>query len=294
MTYAPAELLTARALLIETVPGLGGDEVGIVGDTAHAATGSSYHLGKNQLAADSYSIVESSRDRNGLTDAASALDIGEFSFSAGGRTHNLRTFSAWLVAECKAGGEGTADIREVIHSTDGRTVKRWDRLGRRSTGDSSHRWHTHISYFRDSEKRDKTALFERYLAETGLIKGKGQGNMLVKKGDSGQEVTYSQYLLAELGFSAGAIDGEYGPKMEAAVNAYRRANGNPGTTDATMITGWMLFHMQRAVAQKYAGKDGKPGPPGAPGAPGRDGSAIGGNLTVTGGSLRVVASGQEG
>ncbi len=169
MTYAPDTLLVARRLLIDTVPGLTGAEVGIVGDGPHAATGSSYHLGKSQLRSDSYSIVESSRDRNGLTDAAAALDIGEFSFTRNGKTHNLRTFSAWLVAQCKAGTADTKDIREVIYSTDGTTVKRWDRLGRRSIGDSSHRWHTHISYFRDSEKRDKAGLFRRYLTETGLL-----------------------------------------------------------------------------------------------------------------------------
>ena len=169
MTYAPDTLIAARRLLIDTVPGLTGAEVGIVGDTAHAATGTSYHLGKDQLATSSYSIVESPRDRNGLTNAASGLDIGEFAFTRRGKTHNLRTFSAWLVGECKAGAADTKDIREVIYSLDGQTVKRWDRLGRRSTGDSSHRWHTHISYFRDSEKRDKTGLFRRYMTETGLL-----------------------------------------------------------------------------------------------------------------------------
>lgn len=305
MTYAPRTLLTARTLLIETIPGLSGAAVGIVGDTAHAATGTSYHLGKNQLDRDSYSIVESSRDRNGLTDAAAALDIGEFSFKAGGLTHDLRTFSLWLVGQCRTGGAGTADIREVIYSPDGRTVLRWDRLGKRSTGDGSHRYHTHISYFRDSESRDKTALFLRYFAHTGLT-GEGEATMLVKKGDSGQPVTYAQYLLAELGYSPGAIDGEYGDKMQAAVNKYRTDNG--AATSATMVTGWMLFHMQRAMAAKYAGKpgaagaagapgrdgkDGKDGAPGRDGKDGRDGALGAGTLTVTGGNLRVVQA-QEG
>ncbi|HWS37171.1 MAG TPA: hypothetical protein VN408_31050 [Actinoplanes sp.] len=169
MTYAPETIKAARTFLIANIPGLKGDTVGIVGDTSHAATGTSYHLGKNQLASGSYSVVESSRDRNGLTDAAAALDIGEFSVKRGGRTHTLRTFSVWLVAECKAGSADTRDIREVIYSADGRTVKRWDRLGRRTAGDSSHRYHTHISYFRDSEKRHKTGLFRRYLTEVGIL-----------------------------------------------------------------------------------------------------------------------------
>src|SRR5690606_6657845 len=62
----------------------------------------------------------------------------------------------------------TKDIREVIYSLDGKNVKRWDRLKRRTSGDSSHTFHTHISYFRDSETRDKTALFARYLNGDGM------------------------------------------------------------------------------------------------------------------------------
>ncbi|WP_157751705.1 hypothetical protein [Actinoplanes derwentensis] len=170
MTYAPPTILAARTFLLDGVPGLTPAEVGIVGDTGHANTGTSYHLGKKQLAANAYSIIESPRDRNGLTDAAAGLDIGDFSFKVRGKTHTLRTFSAWLVAACKAGTADTKDIREVIYSTDGKNVRRWDRLGRRTTGDSSHLFHTHLSYFRDSEKKGKTALFRRYLTETGLLK----------------------------------------------------------------------------------------------------------------------------
>jgi hypothetical protein len=169
MSNAPASLLTARALILKTLPAMNPVSVGIVGDDSHKQSGSSYHLGKDALVATSYSIVESSRDRNGLTDAAAALDFGWFSVVVKGKTHNLRTFSAWLVVQCKGDAADTKDIREVIYSLDGKTVKRWDRLGKRTTGDSSHTSHTHISYFRDSEKRDKTALFRRYFIEIGLL-----------------------------------------------------------------------------------------------------------------------------
>jgi hypothetical protein len=162
-TYAPKTIQDARTWVIANlhVPAA---SVGIVGDTAHAATGTSYHLGKANLKPTSYSIVESSRDRKGLTDAAAALDIGNFSLSLGGKTHGRATFSAWLVDQCERGAADTLDIREVIYSLDGKTVHRWDRLRKRTTGDSSHTYHTHISYFRDAESRDKTALFKRYLA----------------------------------------------------------------------------------------------------------------------------------
>lgn len=299
MTYAPQTLLAARTLLIEKVPGLTGAEVGIVGDGPHAATGNSYHLGRSQLSSGSYSITESSRDRNGLTDAAAALDIGEFSFERGGKTHNLKTFSGWLVAQCQAGAADTKDIREVIYSTDGRTVRRWDRLGHRTTGDSSHTFHTHISYFRDSEKRDKTALFLRYFAQAGLTQGGEGEEMLVKKGDEGQEVKFWQYVLHSLGYgtAVGDIDGVYGDKMNAAVNAYRSKHAGAGSGSASMITGWQGWHMLAAMMSKYAGVNGAPGLPGLPGLPGKDGrdgkdGVFTGTLNITGGTLNAVSPGQ--
>lgn len=173
MSYAPDTLKAARTLYITTLKQAGYTidpaAVGIVGDDSHANSGTSYHLGKDALKANAYSVVESSRDKNGLTNAAMALDLGWFSFKVGGDTHNLRTFSRWLVAQCEAGTDDTKDIREVIYSLDGKTVQRWDRLGRRSTGDSSHTSHTHLSYFRDSESRNKTALLIRYFTEIGVL-----------------------------------------------------------------------------------------------------------------------------
>lgn len=293
MTFAPRPLLAARIFIIETIPGLSGAVVGIVGDGPHAATGSSYHLGKSQLRSDSYTIVESARDRSGLSDAASGLDIGMFSFPAGGKTHTLRTFSAWLVGQCQAGAAETLDIREVIYSTDGRNVRRWDRLKRRSDGDKSHLYHTHISYFRDSENRDKTALFRRYLTEAGLIEGEGEAMIPCRKGDQGEGVRFWQYVLNRVNAAGLTIDGDYGPKMEAAVNAYRAKHGGPGTGPSPMISGWMGYHALSLLAAGYAGKNGERGPQGPTGPAGKDGSALGGNLTVTGGSLRVVVA-QEG
>jgi hypothetical protein len=181
MTSAPANLLTARRLLLDELdmhPGAGiypadldPAEVGIVGDEDHRG---GYHCGEDRLNPSSdYSVVESPRDRTGLTGYASALDVGQFEVRVAGKVHNLRTFSVWLVAQCKANTPDTRDIREVIYSPDGRTVKRWDRLGRRTSGDTSHRTHTHISVFRDATKagRDLTAVFRRYLTEIGVIEG---------------------------------------------------------------------------------------------------------------------------
>jgi hypothetical protein len=159
MTYAPATLKAAQTYL-RSKTGLDWVSLGIVGDSEHRG---GYHCGwdrrrivDGELA--DYAWEESSRDSGHRTDASAALDVGYF--SKGGKT--LRSFSVWLVDQCKAGAAGTRDIREVIYSPDGKVVKRWDRLGKRTSGDNSHLSHTHISYHRDAEARDKVGLFKRY------------------------------------------------------------------------------------------------------------------------------------
>jgi len=164
MSYAPQTILNVRHLIQGYVPSLSNVELGIVGDDSHAASGSSYHLGRDALKAGSYSVIESMRDSVGLTNAASALDIGWFTLGA----FDLRDLSVWLVAECRAGAADTRDIREIIYSPDGQNVKRFDDLGIRSSGDDSHLTHTHISWYRDSESRSKTSLFQRWFTH---IKG---------------------------------------------------------------------------------------------------------------------------
>ena len=184
MTRAPENLMAVRRLLLEHLnrdpnrvrdEDLEPNEVGIVGDPNHRG---GYHCGSDRVVTNDYSVVESSRDRHGLTLDAAALDVGTFRVSVGGRTHNLTTFSTWCVAQCTANAADTRDIREIIYSPDGKVVRRWDRLGRRNTGDRSHLWHTHFSFFRDSIKanRDQTPLFRRYLTSIGLITQKPEAN----------------------------------------------------------------------------------------------------------------------
>jgi hypothetical protein len=155
MTYAPPTLLELRAFL-RPLTGLSAGNLGIVGDAAHAQRGTSYHLGEDDLAETAYSRV-TLRDRRGLTNAASALDIGNHA--------DLRRLSKDLVASCRRNDPGTSDIREVIYSPDGDQVLRWDRqrgyasLPRVGEADASHLWHTHVSWYRDSEFRDKVGVF---------------------------------------------------------------------------------------------------------------------------------------
>lgn len=164
MTYAPATLLELRRYLMPKT-GLTAGNLGIVGDAAHA-TRASYHNGWDRItaagrtAATDYTI-RTARDRaEPRTAAAMAMDIGNH--------HALRSLSAYLVRVARLNAPGTRDMREIIYSPDGVLVLRWDRergydsLPRRGEADDSHRWHTHVSWYRDSERRDKVNVFRGF------------------------------------------------------------------------------------------------------------------------------------
>lgn len=285
MTSAPSNLLAVRTLLLATLGPHGLDDlaVGIVGDSAHRG---GYHCGRDRLDLDDYSVDESSRDSGGLTLDASALDVGTFSYGP----HNLRTFSAWCVGQCKAGAADTKDIREIIYSPDGSVVLRWDRLGKRSTGDTSHRGHTHFSFFRDSTKarRDQTPLFRRYLASISLASG-GVFELFCKYGDSGQHVQYLQYRLKNLSPTistlVGDADSGYGNKTAAGLAAAIKMH-NGSTVNGKTYGPAEMIYLDALWGKKFAGangedgadgKDGKDGVDGADGAdgqPGRDGMLL--------------------
>jgi hypothetical protein len=158
VTYAPPTLIALRDYL-RAKTGLSAVALGIVGDAAHAGRACSYHLGRDQLQLPCYT-AQTARDKAGLSNAASAIDIGNFA--------RLRDMSIWLVEECRKGAPDTLDIREWIYSPDGRTVLRWDRergvnsTPRTGEADSSHTTHSHGSWYRDAELRDHSAVFRRY------------------------------------------------------------------------------------------------------------------------------------
>jgi hypothetical protein len=165
MSTAPPTLRALQAFL-RTQTGLHAASLGIVGDKKHRK---GYHLGRDRIFGpsgqghDDYS-VKTARDRSGLDDSASAIDIGNFK--------RLREMSKWIVAQARSDAPDTRDIREIIYSPDGKKVLRWDRErgvnSRPRTGeaDDSHRTHTHVSWYRDSESRDKVALYERFFDDT--------------------------------------------------------------------------------------------------------------------------------
>lgn len=150
MTFAPESIQKVQRYFHDRT-GLPFNALGIVGDENHKGGA---HCGKDRVTDDDYTVDESPRDREGLSYAASALDVGSWK--------GLRKFSIWLVEQCEANTPDTRDIRSVIYSPDGKTVKRWDRLKKRDGGDGSHRSHTHITWFRDAEFHDKMSVFRRY------------------------------------------------------------------------------------------------------------------------------------
>ena len=64
--------------------------------------------------------------------------------------------------------------------------------------------------------------------------------MILRRGSQGEQVERLQLRLAALGHSPGAIDGDYGPKTEAAVRAWEASSYVSGTVDdaewATLMT----------------------------------------------------------
>ena len=210
MTYAPPTITALARYWTQH----GGVNLGVVGDTRHKTKGTSYHLGRSDLRTDAYSRT-TARDRAGLTDAASALDIGKLNGNLG----QLRTFSRWFVERCRANAPGTSDVREFIYSPDGKTVLRWDRergiksAPRMGEANDSHLAHSHISFYRDSERRSKVGLFSPYFtpAKPAPIQEAPVGNRIVvaakkqldyfeNEAESGDKAKAQSHAIKALGF----------------------------------------------------------------------------------------------
>jgi hypothetical protein len=255
VSYAPAPLLEARTYLLART-GLAPAAVGIVGDQAH---GYGYHLGRDRLPSGDYS-TRTARDIAGLSDAAAALDIGQY----GG----LWRLTEHLVHEARNGR--LPDVREIIGPLrDGRAY-RWDHLAnwtavRRAEGDS-HEGHIHLSYYRDSERRSKLAPFVAFFGDSGGIMA------LPRKGDKGDEVEVVQRMLDALGYEVGEFDGAYGPKTETAVAAFRH-DRDSSLTNGDRVTPWTFHHLLRATGGGEPGPAGPPGPKGDKGDRGPAGPA---------------------
>jgi hypothetical protein len=165
MTDAPPDLLAFRTTVLRLTGLPGVADVGIVGDGAHQRTGG-YHEGRDVLSAigryhpgaaagsggEDYS-ARTARDRRGLTNRASAMDIGA-GWPRGGRAAWLR-YNALLVAALRAGDPELAALRALNYSPDGHARKRVDRehgFTVESSTDSV-TGHTHHEWYRDTDGR---------------------------------------------------------------------------------------------------------------------------------------------
>lgn len=268
MTYAPTSLRELAAYWTDK----GGIDLGIVGDAAHA-TRPSYHNGLDRaikrygtsdlavIARYDYSF-RLSRDKAGASDAAMGFDIGKLQ----GTYTALQHFSRWLVAQCRANTPGARDVREVIYSPDGSRVQRWSGVDNaihtgEGNGDSSHRYHTHISYYRDSENRDKLALFAPYFegdempaidwypiarpaGEVTLKEGRGLVNLVTGKAvspdDRTKNVLGGVHLAEPWSTEAGMQDGYLVRHAQQAhvaldgVSTFTPAPGEPGAAPSVL------------------------------------------------------------
>lgn len=184
MTNSPQTLLELATYWTSK----GGVNLGIVGNSSHCA---GYHLGRDRIYSscackpsgecvpgrgDKDYSVQQDRDKNSLTNYASAIDLGKINGSLVG----LREFTAYLFERGLAGDPLMHDVREVIGSTDGVNVYGWSALAPdhliKDYGDASHKEHTHISWWRDSELRSKLALFAAYFEgdDVTITLGKGE------------------------------------------------------------------------------------------------------------------------
>lgn len=121
----------------------------------------------------------------------------------------------------------------------------------------------------DKFRRDVKALLDA--GPDGLV---GGNDMIgLKKGDTGEEVKGLQAMLGYAGFPvSGGVDGVYGTATSSAVLACRKSVGS-GATDGDYITGHAFAQIHKALAIRYAGKDGAPGPAGPAGPQGATGPA---------------------
>jgi hypothetical protein len=161
-TSTPGDLAAFRTA-VEHVTGIADpNALGIAGDRAHQLTGG-YHLGKSDLqaighyhppatahvgsTAEDYSARQQ-RDRQGLTEDASAVDVDQ-AWPNGGRAAWLR-WNNLVVRDLRAGIPSLAAIRGINTTLDGVTPRRFDALTGWAPEPTSDRGHTHTEFWRDT------------------------------------------------------------------------------------------------------------------------------------------------
>lgn len=160
MTDSPSDLRAFRSTVLSITGITDGNSVGIVGDGAHQRTGG-YHEGKDVLVANGlwstdYS-VRLTRDRNGCTNSASAIDVG-YQWPHGGNAAWVRWNNS-LASHLKSNDPKLSAIRAINYWNGSRKIRidreyGWSEQSTTDTVDI----HTHIEIYRDTEGSRQTTL----------------------------------------------------------------------------------------------------------------------------------------
>lgn len=191
---------------------------------------------------------------------------------------NMRTYTDRLVAAADRNDPRLRGMREFYGTTDGVNVVgriRDNDTGayRRSSSDSSHLWHIHISFWCAhcatwaavaavlSVLRDES-LAQWQAREGGLV-------MFCARGDQGPVVEALQRQLKyDLRFYTGAIDGDYGPLTAQGVVRLMEAGDQEPERDGDVFGPQEYTQLNRQIAQRWGGEQGPRGPAGPQGEPG--------------------------
>jgi hypothetical protein len=182
--------------------------IGIVGDAAHAASGG-YHEGKTDLKdagvfGTDYS-TRLTRDRNGCTESASAMDVG-YQWPKGGNAAWLR-FNNMFASYLHANDARLAAVRAINYTTDGTHKYRTDRESGWSVVSSTDTVdvHTHIEWYRDTEgNRSASLTFINAMAQAAVA---GHTTVGAPMADSDIPGTYHSALNADA-FGLGTYTGQ--------------------------------------------------------------------------------------
>lgn len=188
---------------------------GWIADAAHVKAGTSDHI------ADGRGLVH-------------AIDV-DVDLRCGVTMEDVVQF---LLRRCRSGDEKR--LKYVIYNRRIWEASNGWRL-RTYTGANAHDHHAHFSASYTPAHEASTAPWHL----TDLIEG---DDMLIKQGDSGEDVRFWQQILVDVGYSPGEIDGDYGPKMAAAIQKFRTDRNAPRAY--AYLTGWTAYAMLREMIDR--------------------------------------------
>jgi hypothetical protein len=226
-------LTTVRAEFNAVFPNRDKASDGSVGDLAHQQGVSGHNPDRTGNA--------EYRDGD-AKDEVRAIDVDR-DLVPGSTTDWMERVIQYLVTRARAGAY--IPFRYIIYK--GRIWSRTDGwVTRVYTGKNTHHEHAHLS-------GDFTQTADEWTGSLNLASlredTKGGAEMRVDKKDKGDQVAFWQYILRDLGYEVGEVDGYYGDKTEAAVNQFR-ATYKAGPLD--FISGWTAYALIRDHAKLMA------------------------------------------